>query len=287
MTFIHTFYSEPLYGNKFADFEESLNNILWDYGCSAMFVKKFGHKIKLFTDERGKELMSCIPYDEIIVLNDINVTPHFAASFKFYALQQCELGDILIDGDTILIDRRVFDIIRLAKQDVMFSFIEKNDYIMNLKPNKTYGTQKEYFEDLFQKMNVPGLKYDLPKISELQYFNTSLLKINNQDLKDEYVEQYFYHMNLLKDVDFSSTWPDLIIEQHFLEKIVEYNDYPYKPIIINFPSSKDWEDKIGFTHLGGQKRQFLPLMKQLILQKNRELYQAIYEKVQEEIKNRH
>ena len=286
MTFVHTFYSEPLYKNKFAKFEESLNNILWDYGCSAMFIKKYGHKIKLFTDERGKELLSCIPYDDVIVLDNVDTNPHFAASFKFYAMKQCKLDDILIDGDVILIDKKVFDVIRLSKQDVVFSFIEKNDHILrDIKPNKDYATQKDYFEDLFKRMNVPELQYDLPAISELQYFNTSLIKINDQDLKNEWVDQYFYHMNLLKDIDFGSTWPDIIIEQYFLSKIVEECGYSYKPIIVNFPQGSEWENKMGFSHLGNTKNQFLPLMKQLILQKDVELFKRISLKSNDEIKN--
>ena len=288
MTFVHTFYSEPLYKNKFAKFEESLNNILWDYGCSAMFVKRFGHKIKLFTDERGKELLSCIPYDEVIVLNNVETNPHFAASFKFYALQQCGLDNILIDGDVILTDRKAFDVIRLSKQDVVFSFIEKNDYILrDINPNNDYKNQQEYFFDLFKRMNVPGLKYNLPGIFELQYFNTSLIKITDPDLKDEWVEQYFYHMNLLKDIDFGSTWPDIIIEQYFLGKIVEEGGYSYKPVIVNFPQGFEWENKMGFSHLGNTKNQFLPLMQQLILQKDVELFKRISLKLNEEIKKQH
>lgn len=274
MTFIHTFYSEPLFKGKFEKFEISLNNILWNYTYSLTCIHKHNHKIKLFTDSMGKELLSFLPYDDIIVIDNFTVTHHFAASFKFYALKQCELEDILIDGDLFLEKKNVFDVIRLSKHDVLNSFIENNDYIFNsIRPNNGYNTQEEYFESLFEKMKtIDGLRYDLPKICEIEYPNTSLLKISNKKLKEEYIEQYFYHMNLLKNVNFGNTWPDFIIEQYFLGKIIENGNYSAKQILINFPQSSEWENKLGFVHLGNEKTKYLPEVKQRLYNKDKNMY---------------
>ena len=274
MTFVHTFYSEPLFRNKFSNFEVSLNNMLWDYAFSVVCVHKRGYKIKLFTDQRGKDLLSFLPYDEIIVIDNFDVTHHFAASFKFYALKQCEVGDVLIDGDLFLEKKNVFDIIRLSKHDVLNSFIENNSYIFDMiKPVDGYKTQKEYFEDLFKKLSsVDNLRYSLPELNKLEYPNTSLLKINNKDLKDEYVEQYFYHVNLLKNINFGKTWPDFIIEQYFLGKIIENGNYTSKQIIVNFPQGSEWENKLGFVHLGGEKTKYLSEVKRRLLEKDKNIW---------------
>ena len=274
MTFIHTFYSEPLFKGKFEKFEISLNNILWDYAYSLICVHKHNHKIKLFTDSRGKELLSFLPYDDIIVIDDFTTTHHFAASFKFYALKQCELGDILIDGDLFLEKEKVFNVIKLSKHDVLNSFIENNDYIFNLPSVNGFDSQKTYFETLFGKINTKNdlLWYKLPELDKLEYFNTSLLRINNQQLKDRYVEQYFYHTSLLSDVDFEKTWPDFIIEQYFLGEIVKDGNYSAKQIIVNFPQGSEWENKLGFAHLGGEKTKYLPEVRQRLYNKDKNIY---------------
>lgn len=286
MTFVHTFYSEPLYKNKFNKFEVSLNNILWDYCVSLLFAKKFGYKVKLFTDNRGKELLSVLPYDEIIVLNNTDTTPHFAASFKFYALQQCSLDDVLIDGDIILDSKIPYNIIETSTEDFVYSFSEPNEYILqDGSPNQYYETNDAYFSDLIKRMDVPGLKYDLPSLSELCWPNTSLIKFNNQQMKDEWVNQYFYHLNILKNIDFGHTWPDIIIEQYFLRKIIENGSYSIKPIIKSFPYLTEEDQELGFTHLGCLKNDYLHLMKQITQTQAPMLYNKIVQKINNELQN--
>lgn len=283
MTFVHTFYSEPLYENKFTKFEESLENILYYYTLSAIFCKKFGHTIKLFTDEKGKQLLSHIPYDEVIVLDHVKINKHFAASFKFYALQQCELSDILIDGDIIIDTQKAFREIKRKECDVLFSFVEDNNYIFSRNPVQTYSSVEEYINDLLKRMNVQGVKYKLPLTENLEYMNTSLLRITNQNLKDEYIAQYFYHLNLMKDIDFGRTWPDLIVEQYFLKRIVEERDYIAKPIITKFPEGTLWERELGFSHYGGEKTIYLPYIQKYLLETDRNMYFKTKQKIKETV----
>lgn len=284
MTFVHTFYSDPVYKNKFNDFETSLNNILWDYSVSLLFVKQFGYKIKLFTDKRGKELLSFLPYDEIIVLDNVVTSTHFAAAFKFYAMQQCDLNDVIIDGDIILDTQKVYDIVENSKADLLCSFVEPNSFILkDFCPNPYYETNNAYYEDLIKRINVSGVRYTFPELSKLKWPNTSLIKFNNQKMKDEWVDQYLYHLNLLKDKNFEHTWPDIIVEQYFLEKIIEQGNYSFDTIIKNYPNLTNEERYLGFTHLGSSKPICLQLMKDVLMREDILLYNKVIKKFNEEM----
>jgi hypothetical protein len=50
----------------------------------------------------GAEMLSFIPYDNVIIVDMENTSPHFAASIKFKALELIEPDDVLIDGDLFL-----------------------------------------------------------------------------------------------------------------------------------------------------------------------------------------
>ena len=103
MRFVHTFWSKPLYNNKFNTFNNSLKCILSNYGYSVACVKSFGEKIILYTDEKGAELLSFIPYDEVIIINGLEgESIHCAAQLKFEALKLYQDGDVLIDGDLFI-----------------------------------------------------------------------------------------------------------------------------------------------------------------------------------------
>ena len=68
MKYIHTFWSKPLFENKFNEFNISLDTILLDYAFSVDCIHKIDHKIVLFADEMGAELLSFIPYDEVHIV---------------------------------------------------------------------------------------------------------------------------------------------------------------------------------------------------------------------------
>jgi hypothetical protein len=47
-------------------------------------------------------MLSFIPYDNVIIVDMGNTSPHFAASIKFKALELTGPDDVLIDGDLFL-----------------------------------------------------------------------------------------------------------------------------------------------------------------------------------------
>lgn len=279
MRFIHTFWSKPLYENMFGDFETSLNNILIDYACSAACVHKNGREIILYADKRGAELLSIIPYDKVVIVDDMdNESISFAAQIKFKALKEIELGDAIIDGDLFLKERECVDIIESSTEDVIYSFFEPYLYTLS-----TSGLL-EMNNGLVKSLHGVEFKepYKLPLLLEdYGWMNLSLMCIRNQGLKDKYIEQYEYHKNLLSKIDFKKfssklIWPDVIIEQYFLTLLTRFGNYSTKPIIENFfydQKANDYALKIGFTHLGSAKTQFLQYIEMLLKELNPVLHQ--------------
>lgn len=250
MKFIHTFWSKPLFNNKFNKFETLIKCTLLDYAYSAHCVKKLGEKIILFADKKGVEILSPIPYDEVHIIDNLDEESiHFAAQLKFAALKNSNLGDVLIDGDLFLSKKDSIDILKnkLKENDIVYSFFEPYEYT-------TSAGMGNYYIELMGKMNI--LKYQKPyklpkKFEELNWMNTSLMSFSNQTLKDEYINQYYYHKSLLKDIDFNHLWPDIIIEQYFLTLLCK--NYKSSPMIENFfydVGCNQYALNIGFTHLG-------------------------------------
>ena len=142
MKYIHTFWSKPLYKNKFNKFNACLDVILSDYAYSANCIHKLNRKIVLFTDPVGAELLSFIDYDDVVILNDIdNFSEHFAAQLKFVALEQCDLGDAIIDGDLFIKKINALEIIEGADVDCVYSFFEPCEYTLR-------GDMRDYYKKL-------------------------------------------------------------------------------------------------------------------------------------------
>jgi hypothetical protein len=118
--------------------------------------------------------------------------------------------------------------------------------------------------------------YRLPlSWDEYRWMNTSLMRFNNQELKDEYIRQYYHHKDMLSDEDFYDCWPDIIIEQKFLTLLCEEKHYSSEPIIPNFwfdDNANDFALNIGFTHLGHGKHAHRDWIIDLLSNENPELF---------------
>lgn len=283
MKFIHTFWSKPLFNNKFNKFETLIKCTLLDYAYSAHCVKKFGEKIILFTDKKGADILSPIQYDEVHIINDIDKESiHFAAQIKFIALKNSDLGDVLIDGDLFLSKKDSIDILKnkLKENDVVYSFFEPHEYTVK-------GNMDEYYINLINKLNV--IKYQKPyklprKFEELNWMNTSLMGFTNQTLKDEYINQYNHHKSLLNNIDFDQVWPDIIIEQYFLTLLCK--NYKSSPIIENFfydIGCNQYALNIGFTHLGIFKPNYNDYCNNILKKENPKLCNELWFMINKQI----
>lgn len=282
MTFVHSFWSKPLLNNKFEKFEMMLPVILSNYAYSAHCIKQRGHKIKLYADEKGAEMLDFIPYDSIeIIPNMDDNCVHFAAQIKFEALKRMSLDEYLIDGDLFLRKPQVFDILQTTHVDFLYSFYEPNHFVI-----KTTQDPKRYF-DLTQTLLKHKDKflegYEIYTEHDSYHWpNTSLMRFENQDLKDEYIAQYEYHKGILKDETFAF-WPDVIVEQQHMEQLVRRKGYSFRPVLYGFPSNatNDYASIIGYCHLGGEKVNLKQLTYDWLLKENPELYNKVFEKEKE------
>jgi hypothetical protein len=272
MKFVHSFWSKPLFNNKFDKFENSLKNIIVNYACSLSCIHHHNEKIVLYTDKTGAELLKFLPYDEVIIVDGMeNNSTHFAAQIKFEALKRMELGDILIDGDLYLRTDNVINYVKSLNEDVIYSFFEPHEITLRESSIKKHT-------DL-AKILHGRTRYDVPtKLEEFGWFNTSLMKFNSQKLLDEYIEQYEYHKGQLESVDFGNTWPDIIIEQYFLTTMVKENNYSSQPVIENYYYDPNYNQKaldLGFVHLGGDKTMFYNWSLKIIKKQNKKLYHKV------------
>jgi hypothetical protein len=281
MKYIHTFWSKPLVEKKFADYNSSLTIILTDYAYSANCIHKLGETIELYADEYGAELLSFIPYDKVHIVNGLeNESKHFAAQIKFHALKDCELGDILIDGDLFIRKPKANEIIKTYKNfDIVYSFFEPPQYTINSQERAIYyslGVNKFISNNIhFEEPYYWPLKPE-----DYGWINASLTQFNNQELKDKYIEQYFKHKDLLKHVNWEKFWPDIVIEQKFLTLLSE--KYSKKAIIENFyfdPEANNKALDIGFTHLGNLKQMLNEQITSMFINDNKNLYNKMIEQL--------
>ena len=255
MKFVHTFCSTPLLKGKFNRYIIQLPIIITDYTYSATCLKKLGQTIELYADQTGADILSHIPYDKVHIIEH-NDNAHFAASIKFKALEDMQLGDVLIDGDLFIQQNESIDLIKeYNKQyDFVYSFFEPVEY--TVKDQQSVNV----YNKLLSKMNIANDKfiepYTQPEMYEdLTWPNTSLMVFNNQHLKDEYIRQYYYHKDALENIDFGTSWPDIIIEQYHMKKLLNHYGFSSKAMIENFPTStaNNYALDIGYTHLGNGK----------------------------------
>ena len=261
MTFIHTFNSEPMLKNIFGYMGEWLETVranIIDYTYSAYCIKNIpGCRIVLYADPAGAEILSHIPYDEVHVLNDFHSDARFAASIKFEAIKHMTKDDVLIDGDLFIQKPECIKIIEsYDKYDFIYSFFEPNQFIMGPKRERADRYEK-LVNQLAKKHYLFTHPYELPvSIDDIRWPNTSFMKFNNMDLKKKYTEQYMKFKQGLSDLVFENIWPDLIIEQFHMGRLLQTGGYKSKAMIEDFPSAKsnNYAVSIGFTHLGGPKR---------------------------------
>ena len=282
MKYIHTFWSKPLYQNKFNKFNVSLNSILLDYAYSAHCIHAIDEKIVLFADKKGADLLSFIPYDEVHIVDNMDdQSLHFAAQIKFYALQHSELGDAIIDGDLFIKKQKTHDIITGSDADIVYSFFEPYDYTVRFDSVKSNYTAMNYIMGKYG-YDAP---YRLPQSwDEYGWMNTSLMILNNQELKDEYIRQYYHHKDMLSQDDFYDCWPDIIIEQKFLTLLCEARNYKTEPVIPDFwfdENANDYALEIGFTHLGHGKHAHVDWIREMLSLENPHLYRLYLERYED------
>lgn len=283
MNFVHTFWSKPFLNNRFNKYQELLPVILTDYAYSCSCIKTKGHSIRLFTDKFGADFLGFIPYDEIVILDNLdNESTDFAAQIKFAALKQMRLDEILIDGDLFITNEQAFEMIDSINYDVLYSFYEPVEYTL-----MCYSDERiEYYNSILNVVNNLKSKFIQTYSGEFSVIdchwpNTSLLKFSNQQLKEEYITQYEYHKNILSNCDFGHSWPDIWIEQKHLDLLIN-SKYKGRPLIYGYPkeSANLYSSDIGFIHLGSGKVKYQKYILRRLCELDKKLYTSVLSQIE-------
>lgn len=279
MKFIHTFWSKPLKEHK--SYNINLSSLLTVYAFSAECIRNLGETIELYADEYGAELLSFISYDKVHIVKNIeDNNPYFFAQMKLFALKECDLGDVLIDGDLFLYNREVINKIEENKHiDVIYSYFEP--YYQILK-DQLYGMYSKINSALVSNSNVKFKEpYKWPsEDNEFEWMNTSLLVFNNQELKDRYIEDQFYYQKVLNDIKWDKMLPDVVLEQRFLTLLAK--DYTSMPILEGYgvnPQINEIAIKMGFTHLCTSKLYVYNIFQDRLFELNNDLYVKLHAQI--------
>lgn len=269
MEFAHSFWSAPLLNKRFNSIEDSLRINMPLYAASVACIHFMGHKITLYADEVAAEIFSHIPYDKVVIINNtITDDWHLAASIKFCALQHMPLDTIHIDGDIILHKPAIYEQIKNSTADITVSFFEPKDYVKNNVNPFIFETCR----NLPKPFEYP---YCTPQYSAIEgWLNTSLMKFTSEKLKQEYIEQYIKHAQLVSNVDFKGGWADIVIEQLHLSSLVREHDYTVERLIKDYPmpSAEQYARNVGFAHVGAMKRQMAPTIVMMLKLIDKELH---------------
>lgn len=116
MHFVHSFWTKPYETNRWYmnDTITTKANVLL-YTLSFLYLKSLNQKVVLYTDDKGKELLDFIPYDEIyLTLNDIpqDNPVMLWAQGKMYAMKNEPLDAIHIDADVMIMKNECIEKIK-------------------------------------------------------------------------------------------------------------------------------------------------------------------------------
>lgn len=279
MKFIHTFWSKPL--NEHKSYNINLTSLLTVYAYSAECIRNLGETIELYADEYGAELLSFIPYNKVHIVKNIeDNNPYFFAQMKLFALKECDLGDVLIDGDLFLYNREVINKIEENKHiDVIYSYFEPYHQILK---DQLYGMYSKINSALVSNSNINFKEpYKWPsEDNEFEWMNTSLLVFNNQELKDRYIEDQFYYQKVLNDIKWDKMLPDVVLEQRFLTLLAK--DYTSMPILEGYgvnPQINEIAIKMGFTHLCTSKLYVYNFFQDRLFELNNDLYTKLHAQI--------
>lgn len=261
MRFFHTLWTAPMKPANVAA------NIV-AFTASAALIKNFGGKIVLHTDYLGADMLSHIPYDEIIVdLNElpVDICNKFWAYGKLYATSKESLGSVHIDGDVFL------------KQPALMNLFN-DDYDLLVQSREDENWRKNA---CYENTQWVYSHYDLPNNMSAVWpmaYNCGIVKINNRTLKKKYLDTYFKTVDIITEDaklddyiseanarETGNVILDIVAEQQFLTQIAEEGNYDTKFILNGdiFESAV----KLGYTHLCANSKYELYDDMKIMLQK--------------------
>lgn len=263
---------------------------LWLYGYSVDYLQMLKHPIDLYTDSYGATVFDCLPYDNIYTTLDEltgKVNERFWSAGKIIALRETPLGTVHIDGDVFLKKQAVIDALDMTDYDCIVQMQERMSVFM-----QSYADVLPMFQEAVGE-SVSGFTYNLTEA-----LNAGVLGFNNQQMKDDFINGYNQILNICQtDQKFMSLLkydiekqiePNVVLEQYYLKSLSFVGKYGIKNLLelnsANF--NDDWismneqANELGFAHAwGSSKYSLIPVIKEVMKQRNPQLYQAILDKI--------
>ena len=238
-------------------------------------AKKLGIEIVLHTDDYGAKLFEDIPYDEVyLTLNGHNIHHQFWASGKMVALEKEPLGACHLDNDAWIKRNPCKHLILSATSDLVAQSIENS---MNVYKSTTAFV----FDNVDDKSFLDFNKIKHP----FKAYNCGVVKINNQKLKDQYLDAYWrvtHQLDKSKPEGFEHKYciPDLVAEQWVLYQLCDQFGYSGTALIAG--NEQENAKKIGYTHLiSEEKYRIDDKLKNILLELDSDLLSKIWKKAKE------
>jgi hypothetical protein len=242
-------------------------------------MKSLGQKIVLHTDNAGKDLLDCLPYDEIyLTLNDNKAPIVFWASGKFRAMLAEPFDSVHIDTDFWIKSKEILSIVQ--NNQIVFPHSEKTE---------RYQDAVKIVSEILTKANaLHPIKPD-----DKNSVNMGLVKLGNETLRKTFIYHYWrlmfalskdrqYMAGLSKPVSGVINSPDLVIEQLLMTKLIEQTKT--LPAFLIDESELDYSapKEIGFCHLLAfdkymNSRKVLARLKQI----DKQIYSAVINRYNE------
>lgn len=270
-TFAHVFWSKPTLDIKPDEMQR------WSFcnqyelmlplcALSLACLKKLNQKVILITDQKGKELLQDLDYDEIIViLDDYEIKKEFWAFGKIAALQYLSKDIVLIDTDLFIYDSAIID--RINSLNIVCSHLENTSSYQDILP-----IGEKYFSWL----------------KDLKFFgissNTGIIKCTDLVCRNLFIDSYYKSIKIFEDKKLFIKYPDNKMLQESPDLLVEqFNYYNIcKPTPIVVPNFGPNAQPFGFCHLLGiSKYVHMPLILDLLKSDFPEYYNIIIKKWEE------
>lgn len=178
MRIFQSFWTKPAIDQRW-DQSGQLEANIWMYALSAVYAKRLGVTLVLYTDTLGQKLLGHLPYDRVYTtLNNIPSTiPTMIWAYgKFMALKEEPLGSIHIDGDVFLKKPEIIKEMNFKDYDLI---IQNKEWTM-----VTYTGYEETLARYGELDLKTFQKYDTA-------YNCGTVGFNNPTLKNTYLDFYF------------------------------------------------------------------------------------------------
>lgn len=256
MILVHSMWTKPMLSGSIESVTKKLITNCWCYASSVAFAHKNKQQIKLYTDEAGKQLLSFLPYDQVVEYQVPEDTPvSFWAAGKFKAYEQMKKGEVHIDGDAFIQSENIIHILESALREYRL--------VTQCVEDGTNNDVK-YYNQINALLANFGIKYAGKKFSDFEgAYNTGIIGFSDMALRDRYCKSYWDCVNTIKAkkdlclcMSTMDLAPDIVLEQQKLYEMVPLEDA--FTLLGSGTSSINLSKVMGFQHLlGFAKWQYL------------------------------